>query len=155
MHYRKYFLMAHGVRKYFPTSICHKITLIIPPTPPPALFVFRSIHHLATFCSAKLHLVVIYANFTCFNFSPSASCRFRLFKTLLDCRSTVEPRWDEERAGRDGSFLMRTPDALQPPVLRLLRGTPWAWRIRVCSSCIILCAAVEANKFLRRLKLLD
>jgi len=32
--------------------------------------------------SAKLHLVVIYANFTCFNFSPSASCRFRLFKTL-------------------------------------------------------------------------
>jgi len=28
-------------------------------------------------------------------------------------------------------------------------------RIRVCPPCIILCAAVEANKFLRRLKLLD
>lgn len=45
--------------------------------------------------SVKLHLVVIYANLACFNFSPSASSRFRLFKTLGEI-------WERDEEGGEG-----------------------------------------------------
>lgn len=53
-----------------------------PPTPQRGHLPQRNSSFGAILRSVKLHLVVIYANLACFNFSPSASSRFRLFKTL-------------------------------------------------------------------------